>query len=300
MKILKPQPLKSGDTIAIVGVSKKIAVEELMPAVELLNSWGLEVLLAENLKKNYHIYSGTDDERLNGFQEMINHPKVKAILCSRGGYGATRIIDQVDFKPLVQHPKWIIGFSDITVLLNSALLHQVESIHGPMAFQFKDEKYQTSIESLRQLLFGEPYVVMASPNALNIPGIAKGPIAGGNLTMLTNMPGTKYDLDLSGKILLLEDIEEYIYKIDRMMVHLKRAGKLQTLAGVIVGHFTDMLDNDPPFGKTVHEVILEHVGKENIPVAFGFPAGHEPENMALFFGREATLEVTENGARLSY
>ncbi len=300
MKILKPHPLKSGDTVAIAGVSKKIAVEELMPAVELLNSWGLEVLLAENLKKNHHIYSGTDDERLNGFQEMINHPKVKAILCSRGGYGATRIIDQIDFKPLVQHPKWIIGFSDITVLLNCALLHQVEAIHGPMAFQFKDEKYQNSVESLRRILFGEPYEIRIPPHALNITGTAKGPLGGGNLTMLTNMLGTAYELDLSGKILLLEDIEEYVYKIDRMMVHLKRAGKLQNLAGVIVGHFTDMLDNDPPFGKTVYEVILEHVGKENIPVAFGFPTGHEPDNMALFFGRETTLEVTEKGTRLFF
>lgn len=301
MEYKKPELLKPGDQVAIVAVSKKVAFNEVEPAIKILESWGLKVLLSKNhWFSSQDIFAGTDQERLENLQIMIDDKKIKAIFCSRGGYGATRIIDEVNFKPLSDYPKWIIGFSDITVLLNHTLTENVESIHGPLAFQFKDKNYASSIEYLKRLLFEAEYSVSVKSHPLDIFGTANATIAGGNLTMLINMLGTKSEPDFSGKIFLLEEVEEYLYKVDRMMVHLKRAGKLRNLAGAIVGHMTNMLDNDIPFGKSVYEIIHEHLSGLNIPVCFGFPSGHEPENVALPFGRKAHFEVSPKGTRLEF
>jgi muramoyltetrapeptide carboxypeptidase len=301
MNCLRPTLLTAGDELAIVAVSKRIDFQTIEPAVGVLEGWGLKVKLAENLKADSHqTFAGTDNERLDGIQAIINDPHIKAIICSRGGYGATRIIDKIDFRPLQQYPKWIIGFSDITVLLCQSLNHNVESIHAPMAFQFNKPEYRNSVEFLKQLLFEEKYTITSNPNPLDVFGSTKAPVIGGNLTMLTNMLGTATEFDPSGKILLLEDIEEYVYKMDRMMVHLKRAGKLKNIAGAIIGHMTDMLDNEIPFGKTVNEVILEHFEGLNIPVCFGFPSGHEPDNLAIPFGRTAEFEVSAKGTFLRF
>jgi muramoyltetrapeptide carboxypeptidase len=288
-----PKYLEPGDEVAIVALSKHTDPVNIGPAIHILESWGLKVVLARNMRAPSHqTFAGTDTERLEGLQEMIQNRNVKAIFCSRGGYGLTRIIDRIDFRPLIEHPKWIVGFSDISVLLNQVMHYGIPSVHGIMAFQFKDNKYLPSVESLKTALFGQPYRIEARPHFLNIKGTANAPVAGGNLTMLTNMLGTASDLDVSGKILLIEEVEEYIYKIDRMMVHLARAGKLKNLKGVIVGHMTCMLDNEIPFGKDANEVIREHVENLDIPVCFGFPVGHEPDNMAVFFGKKAYMDIS--------
>jgi muramoyltetrapeptide carboxypeptidase len=301
MNSIIPERLSPGAEVAIVAVSKKIDFKNIEPAIEILEDWGLKVRLAQNIYSTLHnAFAGTDQERLEGLQEMINNKNIKAIFCSRGGYGVTRIIDQIDFNPLIEYPKWIIGFSDISVLLNQAAQNNVASIHGLMAFQFQDKKYKASLDSLKKALFEETCSIPVQPHRLDVQGLAKAPVVGGNLTMITNVLGTPSDFDTSGKILLIEEIEEYLYKIDRMMVHLKRAGKLKNLAGVIIGHMTDMMDNDIPFGREVYEIIHEHVGRLNIPVCFGFPSGHEPDHLAVQFGREAYFEVSERGTLLRF
>lgn len=300
MQFLRPSPLQKNDKIALVATSKRVTSQEIEPAIQALESWGLKVWLGRNIYKTDNVFAGLDEERAADLQEALDNPQIKAIFCARGGYGATRILDQIDFAKLIEYPKWIIGFSDITALLSASLSKNVESVHAMMPFKFGDPRYLPSLDSLKKFLFGESYSITVKGHELNIPGTAEAPVVGGNLTMICNMIGTRGDVDTEGKILLLEDIEEYLYRIDRMMVHLKRAGKLRNLAGIIVGHMTNMLDNDPPFGKTANELIHDHVRDLNIPVCFNFPSGHEPQNMAIPFGRPARLTIEKNRVDLRF
>ena len=292
--------LRPGDRIAILSTARKIEPAELNAAIHAFESWGLEVVLGKTIGASYNQFAGDDALRLQDLQQMLDDESIKAIVCARGGYGTTRIIDQVDFTHFKKHPKWLVGFSDVTTLHSHIHNLGIETIHAIMPVLFAKEGAAPSVESLRQLLFGEEITYTAAPHEFNRSGSGTGQLVGGNLSMLHNLTGTRSDIQTDGKNLFLEDLDEYLYHIDRMMVHLDRSGKLANLAGLIIGDMSDMHDNAIPFGKTAYEIILEHTGKYNYPVCYGFPVGHEPLNLALVCGREATLEVSEAGARLVY
>ena len=292
--------LQPGDTIAILATARKISFPEIEVAIHTFESWGLNVVLGQTIGASYNYFAGDDALRLQDLQQMLDDENIRAIICGRGGYGTTRIIDQVDFTRFQQHPKWLVGFSDVTALHSHIHTLGVESVHAIMPLLFPKEGTADSIETLRKVLFGEDLLYTVAPHELNRTGTGQGQLIGGNLSMLGTLTGTRSDCSTAGKILFLEDLDEYLYHIDRMMVHLDRSGKLEHLSGLIIGDMSDMKDPALPFGKTAYEIILEHAGKYNYPVCYGFPVGHEPLNLALVCGREAKLEVSEQGAVLRY
>jgi muramoyltetrapeptide carboxypeptidase len=280
--------------------ARKASHEELAAAVALLESWGLRVVLGASTNVAHHQFGGDDELRRRDIQQQLNNPEIRALLCARGGYGTTRIIDQLDFSRFQQDPKWVAGFSDITTLNCHLLALSHQSIHGVMPLLFHQEGAEESVESLRRALFGEAVAYQVAPHPLNRFGTATGELMGGNLSILQTLTGTASDVATAGRILFLEDIDEYLYAIDRMMVHLDRTGKLRHLAGLLVGHFSNPQDNTVPYGQTPNEIIQHYASKYDFPVAHNFPVGHEPQNMALICGREAQLVVGEQGARLAY
>jgi muramoyltetrapeptide carboxypeptidase len=289
--MVSPKYLKGGDKIAIIAPAGKIDKNSVNFAEEKLESWGLNVVLGEHLFKNHFQYSGKDKERLSDFQKTLDDNDIKAVLCARGGYGLIRIIDQLDFTSLQKNPKWIIGFSDITILHSH--IHSnfgIETLHATMAAGLTDH---SSAELLRNVLFGNSLKYQLDTTLLSKHGKAKGILIGGNLAMLCSLIGSKSDIATTGKILFIEDVGEYLYRLDRMMWQLKRAGKLQNLAGLIVGGMRDMKDNDHPFGKSAYEIISEAVAAYDYPVCFGFPAGHQTDNRTLILGRLADLSIGE-------
>jgi len=294
------KPLQPSDKIAIVATARKITIPEIETAIQQFTNWGLEVVLGKTIGASYNQFAGDDALRLQDLQEMLNNPEIKAIICARGGYGTTRIIDQVDFTSFQKNPKWVVGFSDVTALHCHIHRLGIESVHAIMPVLFPKPGTAPSIDSLRRILLGEEMTYTAPAHQFNKTGSAQGQLIGGNLSMLYTLTGTRSDIDTTGKLLFLEDLDEYLYHIDRMMVHLDRSGKLANLAGLIIGDMSDMNDNAIPFGKTAYEIILEHTGKYNYPVSYSFPVGHEPLNLALVCGREAKLEVKESGAVLAY
>ena len=297
--MINPPLLKSGDKIGIVATGRKVSVNNIEPACKILTSWGMEVVMSPNLHSNGHEYlAGSDLERLSDIQQMIDNPDIKAIVCARGGYGTTRIIDALDFSSLYKNPKWIVGFSDVTALHLKLFKVGIKSVHGTMPLLFSNTESNSSIESLRRSLIGESDVITSSPNRFNKFGKATAPIIGGNLSLIVDSIGTSADPDTNGKILVLEEIDEYKYKIDRMLMHLKRSGKLDNLAGLIVGYMTDIKDPDIPFGETIEEIVVSKTTKKNYPIAFNFPIGHENPNLAWVHGSVMTLNVTEAGAQL--
>ncbi|SHJ99090.1 S66 peptidase family protein [Hymenobacter psychrotolerans] len=300
MPATAPAPLRPGDQVAIVCTARSASHEELAAAVAVLESWGLRVVLGESTNIRYHQFGGEDEVRRRDFQQQLDNPEIRAILSARGGYGTTRIIDQIDFSRFADTPKWVAGFSDITTLNCHLLRLGHQSIHGVMPLLFTQPGGEASLESLRRALFGEAvrYEVPAHP--LNRLGTATGELVGGNLSLLQTLTGTASEVATAGRILFLEDIDEYLYAIDRMMVHLDRTGKLRDLAGLVVGHFTNPQDNTVPYGQTPNEIIQHYADKYRFPVAHGFPVGHEPQNMALICGRPARLTVDETGAQLEY
>ncbi|UOQ53469.1 S66 peptidase family protein [Hymenobacter cellulosivorans] len=292
--------LRPHDRVAIVSTARKVSAEDVAAAVEILRSWQLEVVLGESITAVHHQFAGPDELRRRDLQQQLDAPDIRAIFCARGGYGTTRIIDQLDFSAFTEHPKWIAGFSDITTLNCHLLKLGYESIHGVMPFIFAQPGGEEALESLRRALFGEPQSYAVPPHPLNQPGTAAGELMGGNLTLLQNLTGTASDCPTAGRILFVEDVAEYLMNIDRMMVHLDRTGKLRNLAGLLVGHFTDSQDNAVPFGQTAYEIIATYAAKYDFPVAYGFPVGHEPQNIALICGHQARLTVTSQGAELHY
>ncbi|UOQ72616.1 S66 peptidase family protein [Hymenobacter cellulosilyticus] len=297
---ITPPSLRPHDRVAIVSTARKVSAEEMAAAVDILRGWQLEVVLGESTTAVHHQFAGDDELRRRDLQQQLDAPDIRAIFCARGGYGTTRIIDQLDFTGFVQHPKWIAGFSDITALHCHLLKMGYESIHGVMPFIFNQAGGEESLESLHRALFGEALTYAVAPHPLNRPGTDSGELIGGNLTLLQNLTGTASDCPTAGRILFVEDVAEYLMNIDRMMVHLDRTGKLQNLAGLVVGHFTDSQDNAVPFGQTAYEIIATYANKYGFPVAYGFPVGHEPQNMALICGRPARLTVSSQGTELSY
>lgn len=296
---ITPPFLRKGDRVAIVCPAKKLP-HPMDDAVKLLQSWGLEVVLGETVTASYHQFAGTDELRAQDLQRFINDGSIKAIFAARGGYGTVRIIDSLKFDRLVTYPKWIIGFSDITVLhAHLYSIHELITLHGQMPINIPDATLP-SLETLRQTLFGEPLSYQLPSHPLNRQGQAEGILIGGNLSILISIAGSVSDYVYDGKILFIEDVGEYLYAIDRMLYHLKRAGKLKNLAGLIVGGFTDLKDNDISFGQTAQEIILNAVQEYNYPVSFDFPAGHVADNRALMLGKLLRLNVLKDRATVQY
>jgi muramoyltetrapeptide carboxypeptidase len=295
-----PPYLKKGDTIAITCPAGYMAAAKAATCIHTLQQWGYEVMVGKTLgsnSKNY--FSGTDEERLDELQAMLDDRSINAILFGRGGYGMGRIIDKLDLKKFKKHPKWLIGFSDITVLHTHLFSkYNIASIHAPMAAAFNDGENEYT-RSLRNALEGEKNVYKTEPHPFNKKGEASGVLIGGNLALLANVIGTPSDFDTKNKILFIEDTGEYIYNLDRMLYQLKRSGKLENLSGLIIGGFTDMKDTDRPFGKTVYEAIADMLAEFNYPVAYGFPVSHGTENYALKIGVPYTLKVTKSKTLLT-
>jgi muramoyltetrapeptide carboxypeptidase len=291
--LFSPSPLKRGDKIAITCPAKKLP-NPMTDAVKLLESWGLEVVLGETVSASYNQFAGDDELRARDLQRLIDDDSIKAIIAARGGYGVIRMIDKVDFSRLYQNPKWLVGFSDITLLHTHLFTNLgLQTIHGQMPINIPDAS-ASSLETLRKALFGEDLNYQFTSHALNRSGTGSGILVGGNLSLLVAAAGSVSDLDYEGKILFIEDVGEYLYSIDRMLRSLKRAGKLQYLAGLIVGGFTDVKDNDIPFGQTVPEIVMDIVGEYDYPVCFDFPAGHISNNCSLIFGKQVNLLVDAN------
>lgn len=291
-----PPYLKPGDTIGIVCPAGYMPFEKAQTCIETLTAWGFKVIPGKTLGNQFHYFSGTDEERLNDLQHTLDDENIDAILCGRGGYGMGRIIDRLDFSTFVKHPKWIIGFSDITVLHCHLFSNfKIASLHAPMAAAFNDGEFKNQyIQSLHDALLGKKADYKTEGNILDQPGKAKGILVGGNLSLLVNVIGTSSDIKTKNKILFIEEIGEYIYSVDRMMYQLKRSGKLDDLKGLIIGRFSDMKDTTIPFGQTVEEAIKDLMKEYNYPICFGFPVSHEKENYALKIGVKYTLKVEEN------
>jgi muramoyltetrapeptide carboxypeptidase len=292
MSIIPPY-LQKGDTVAIVASARKISLEELQPAIDIINSWGLKVVLPKNVFCTDNQFAGTDEERAADMQWALDEVNIKAIIFARGGYGTVRIIDKLDFTNFIKHPKWIVGYSDITALhqhINQNF--SIASLHATMPINFP--KNEEATQSLRKALFGETLTYTVPSHVLNRTGEASGELIGGNLSLIYALCGSKSDIDTKGKILFIEDLDEYLYHIDRMMMNLKRSGKLQYLTGLIVGGMSDMKDNTVPFGKTAEEIILDAVKEYNFPVCFDFPAGHIDRNLAIYFNKNTTLSINKS------
>lgn len=299
-----PPYLKAGDQLTIISTARKISQAEVQPAVDLLRSWGLVVKLSPYLFEEDHQFAGSTKTRIMALQEAIDDQDCKAILCARGGYGTVQIIDQVDFSSFIQAPKWIIGYSDVTVL--HAHLQEVlgiESIHATMPINFpKDGGSNESTESLRKAVFGEPirYTFNHGRNSLKKVNQVKGKLVGGNLSILYSLTGTIDQIDTRGNILFFEDLDEYLYHIDRIMMNMKRAKMLDYCSAILVGGMSDMNDNTIPFGRNAEEIILDHTSRYEYPVVFGFPAGHIETNLALILGREVELILDDETTTLVF
>jgi muramoyltetrapeptide carboxypeptidase len=300
MPILPPF-LQPGDTIAITCPAGFMSREKAQTCIDTLQAWGFRVVVGDTLggaSPNY--FSGTDRERLTDLQRFLDDPAIDAILFGRGGYGLSRIIDVIDFTSFIAKPKWLIGFSDITVLHAHIFSnYNIASLHAPMAGAFNDGgASEPGVISLHAALTGVAAAYSCPPAPFDRHGKAHAPLVGGNLTLLTHLVGSPSDINTTGKLLFLEDVGEYLYNVDRMLRQLRRNGKLSRLAGLLIGAFTDMKDTTRPFGATVEEIIRDAVFDYEYPVCFGFPVSHGKENVALKVGVTHTLEVDSAGARI--
>ncbi len=289
-----PQYLQHRDTIGIVCPAAYMPWEKVQTSINTFKDWGYQIRIGETLSsdsKNY--FSSIDEERLNDIQRMLDDNEVKAIFCARGGYGIGRIIEQINFKKFEQNPKWVIGFSDVTVLHSHIYSNfKISTLHAPMASAFNDDGYKDAfVLSLKNALEGKKLKYQCPVHQFNKVGQAVGDLVGGNLSLLAHLIGSSSDIKTRGKILFLEDVGEYIYHIDRMFYQLKRSGKLDKLAGLIIGGFSDIKDTERPFGKTVYEIIRDIVEEYDYPVCFNFPVSHEKENYALKVGAGYKLKV---------
>ncbi len=300
MTIIPPY-LEKGDTIGLVAPAGYMPQEKFQTCISTLHEWGFNTLMGKTPGHQFHYFAGNDRERTKDLQRMLDNKKIKAILCVRGGYGVGRIIGKLDFSKFNQNPKWLIGFSDITVLHNHIFSKcNVATLHAPMAAAFNDEGFKNEyVKSLHDALIGVKANYTAASHPFNHKGSASGILVGGNLALLAHLVGTSSDLKTKNKILFIEDTGEYIYNVDRMMYQFKRSGKLDGLKGLVVGRFNDMNDTTIPFGQTVEEVIRDIVKEYKYPVCFDFPVGHQDENYALKVGVKYTLDVKKSGVTLS-
>ena len=294
-----PATLQKGDTIAILATARKNIDDNLRPAIDLLHSWGLEVIIGNTIGLDNNQLAGTDAQRAADFQQQLDNPNVKAIWCVKGGYGTVRIIDLLDFTRFKQSPKWIVGFSDITVLHNHLNMMGYKTIHGIMPITYPRATFE-AIESLKMALFGKPLRYEIAPDVMNRFGNASGELVGGNLSILYSLLGSASAIDCTNKILFIEDLDEYLYHIDRMMMNLKRNGCLESIKGIVVGSMYKMRDNDIPWGKNALEIVEDITKKYNIPVVYNFPAGHIRDNRALIMGSIVHLNVSVEKSVLEF
>ena len=302
--MLQAPSLQKGDQVTIISTARKISREEIEPAIKMLESWGLIVNLSAALFEEDHQFAGSESARTKALQNALDDKQCKAIICARGGYGTVQIIDYIDFSFFELHPKWIVGYSDVTVLHNHLQEDiRAESIHATMPINFpKDGKANNATESLRKALFGEDlkYQFKAETGSFLKEGNYSGKVVGGNLSILYSLTGTVSQVNTRGNILFFEDLDEYLYHIDRMMMNLKRASMLDHCIAILVGGISDMNDNEIPFGETAQEIILRNTKSYGYPVIFGFPAGHIQENLALILGRKADLKIKGKQIELTF
>jgi len=306
-RVLVPPSLRAGDVIGLTSPAGYISVDEVQAAVSVIRSWGFGVRYGEALGRRDGSMGGSDAERAADLQRMIEDPGVRAILCARGGYGVTRILDRLDVRPLRRDPKWVIGFSDITALhLHLWRQARIASIHAKMCNSFPadwataEPIVKDTILSIRDALTHEPVVIACPPHPSDRTGVAEGPLVGGNLSVIHTCMGTRSEIDTRGAILFLEDVGEYPYSIDRMLTNLQRAGKLDRLRGLVVGGFTGVKRESPgdEFGRGLEQMVAEKVGGAGFPICFGFPVGHQRDNYALVHGRRHRLDVSDDGTSL--
>ena len=297
-----PLPLTSGDKIGLIAPSRKISSGDLEEFSKMIAEWGYQILYGENIYGEHNQFAGKDDERADDFIRMVNDPEIKAILSVRGGYGTVRILEKLDVASIKKNPKWIIGYSDITVLhsyYNKVI--ECETIHAAMPVNFTlESRTNPSWQKLWNVLRGDLTGYEIPTHELNRSGKTTGMLVGGNLSVLFSLRGTLCDLETDGKILFIEDLDEYLYHIDRMMMNLKISGKLKNLKGLIVGGMTEMKDNTVPFGKSAYEIIADAVNDYNYPVAFNLQAGHCDPNLPLILGRNIVLEVKGNVSKIDF
>ena len=294
-----PPFLKAGDTVALVCTARKFFPEDTKPAIDLLESWGLNVKLGATIGLDNFQLGGTDNERAADFQAQIDDENVQAIWCARGGYGTVRIIDSLDFTKFKKHPKWIMGFSDVTVLHSQLNVERVASLHSIMPFTVPTAPDEVK-ETLRKALFGETLSYSIPSKSYDVKGTASGELVGGNISILYSLLGSKSAIDTKDKILFIEDLDEYLYHIDRMMYNLKRNGYFEQVKGIIVGSMADMHDNEIPFGQNEVQIITEIAKDFSIPIAFQFPAGHQSDNRTLILGEQVDFEVNEKEIKLKF
>ncbi|HEX2970292.1 MAG TPA: LD-carboxypeptidase [Bacteroidales bacterium] len=298
---IQPEYLEPGDEVMIVSPAFCLDETKLTEAVDFLARWGLKAYTGKNAAGHYGPFAGTDDERLADLQEATDNPSIKAVFCSRGGYGVSRIIDKVDFKGLKKHPKWYVGFSDITVLhIWLSELHGIMSVHGDMPLNyFNPDKTATTFSTLKDCLFGNPYNLSWDGSFFRERAI-KGEITGGNLSLFYSLIGSPAEPDTKGKILFLEEVSEYYYHVDRMLTSLKLAGKLRDLSALVIGGMSRIEDTKIPWGRSIEDTVLDIVKEYNYPVLFDFPAGHIPDNNAFYIGRQCEISIRGNNAVLSF
>lgn len=297
--MVRPGYLKKGDAIAVVATAKRIEFGQIDGALEELADWGLRIMCGPRLYSEANLFAGTDSERASDLQWALNDPEIKAVIFARGGYGTARIIDAIDWGRFLEHPKWLCGFSDLTALHSHVYQNLgIETLHSTMPIFFKDGVPNPGSESLRNALFGSLMPLQWEGHDLNRSGAVNAPVVGGNLSVLISLMGTSSQLDFDGKILFLEDLSEYIYHLDRMMLQLDRAGILANLAGMVVGQFTEMNDGQPSFGKTAEQCIASWIDKYQFPVAFNAPIGHVENNLAILHGATMQFNSDRDGASL--
>ncbi len=297
--MIRPPLLRKGDRVAIVASAKRLQ-SGIDKGISLLKDWGLEIVIGDHVHDKANLFAGRDEDRLMDLQMVFDDSTIKAVFMARGGYGTTRILDQIDLTSFLNDPKWVCGFSDITALLQNLVNHGIASLHSTVPVLMGQEEHQLSDDSLWRALFeGNLYYEFES-SKLNRIGHASGVVCGGNLSMICNSMGTSSEIDTEGKILFIEDVGEYYYHLDRMLVHLRRAGKFDAVKGVLIGYFTHMKDHQDSFGLSVNQIILEQLKDFDFPVAFGFRAGHEAPNLPLYFGVNAALSVDSDRVILDY
>ena len=302
-QLIQPEHLKSGDTISILAPSGVLNNfdKKIEKAINIFKSWGLNVVLGNHIyDKNGH-FAGTDKNREKDFQKALDNKNIKAIWCARGGYGAVRIIDKLNFDNYLKNPKWIIGFSDITVIHNKLNFLNSESIHAMMITGFEDiGQNNDSLSKLKNVLFGDSLSYSITSNKNNKTGKSEGIIVGGNLTLIQSTIGSKTELKMKDKILFIEEIGEYAYHIDRMLYSLKRAGYFENCKGLIVGQISDVKKNTTDFGRSINELILDVLDEYNFPILFDFPAGHEKTNFPIILGRKVILDVSKSESKVIF
>jgi muramoyltetrapeptide carboxypeptidase len=294
-----PSYLTKGDTVAIVATGKRVDATKVEASIPILESWGLKVQLGKYVFEGHNYFSATDEHRLLDLQWSLDNPDLKAVLFARGGYGTGRIIDKLDFSKFRKKPKWLVGFSDITVVHTKLQHLGIESIHGTMPQVFQQQSPE-SLESLHKVLFGQKSAWNIKYHDLNRVGRAEGRLVGGNISLLAHLIGSPYELDTRGKILFLEEVGEYLYNLDRMLHQLYRAGKFKKLAGLLIGQISDSQDNDPGFGRSAYEIIADIVAPYSFPVMYDLPIGHGADNLSVICGRHGKMNVKSDMVELAF